>query len=49
MIKQLDENKLLELLALAKIAERKMRKSSEGLTVSAEKWQHIAEARHEKA
>lgn len=46
---QLDENKLLELLELAKIAEQKMRKSSEGLTALAEKWQYRAEARHEKA
>ena len=46
---ELDENKLLELLELAIIAEQKMRKSSEELTILAEKWQHRAEARREKA
>lgn len=46
---QLDENKLLELLELARIAEQKMRKSSEGLTALAEKWQHRAEARRKEA
>jgi len=46
---QEDESKLLELLELARSAEQKMRKSSEGLTALAEKWQHRAEARREKA
>jgi hypothetical protein len=46
---QLDENKLLELLELARTAEQKMRKSSEGLTALAEKWQNRAETRCKKA
>lgn len=46
---QLDEKKLLEILELAKIAEQKMRKSTEGLTALAEKWHYRAEARREKA
>lgn len=49
MTQQLDENNLLQLLELAKIAEHKMRKSSEGLAALAEEWQHKAEARREKA
>ena len=46
--KQLDENKLLELLELAKIAEQKMRESNEGLTALAEKWQSRAKVMLEK-
>jgi hypothetical protein len=39
----------LALLQLARIAEQKMKKSSEGLTALAEKWQYMAEAKREKA
>ena len=46
--KQLDENKLLELLELAKIADQKMRESNEGLTALAEKWQSRAKVMLEK-
>jgi hypothetical protein len=43
MTQQLDENQLLELLELAKIAEQKMIESSSNLTTLAEKWHKKAE------
>ncbi len=44
-----DENKLLELLALAKDFERKARKMSESATEIAYKWQKKAEAKSKAA
>ncbi|WP_181280535.1 hypothetical protein [Aphanothece hegewaldii] len=48
MTQQLDENQLLELLELAKIAEQKMRESSKNLTTLAEKWQEKSKYSPEK-
>lgn len=47
--KKLDEKELLEILELAKLAERQAREMCEGITELAAKWEGRAEAKREKA
>ena len=43
--KELDEKELLEILELAKLAERQAREMCEGITALAVKWERRAEAK----